>query len=76
MSFPSLILPIVVSLVVSICLQALDGGYLALLMIEAARGKKLPDAVESGIMASGFILLMAAGLLLIIRDTLTLTGLG
>eukprot|EP00884_Botryococcus_braunii_P021151 jgi/Botrbrau1/771/Bobra.0181s0025.1 len=57
-------------------LPALDGGYLALLLVEAARGKKLPDGVESGIMASGFILLMAAGLLLIIRDTLTLTGLG
>lgn len=54
----------------------MDGGYLALLLVEAARGKKLPDEVESGIMASGFILIMAAGLLLLIRDTLTLSGLG
>ena len=32
-------------------MQALDGGYLALLVAEAVRGKKLPQGVEQGIMA-------------------------
>ncbi|EIE19004.1 intramembrane metalloprotease [Coccomyxa subellipsoidea C-169] len=54
-------------------LPALDGGYLALLLAEAVRGKKLPAGVEQGIMASGFLLITAVGLLLVLRDTLNLT---
>ena len=54
-------------------IQALDGGYLALLLAEAVRGKKLPAGVEQGIMASGFLLITAVGLLLVLRDTLNLT---
>lgn len=53
--------------------QALDGGYLALLLAEAVRGKKLPTGLEQGIMASGFLLITAVGLLLVLRDTLNLT---
>ncbi len=53
--------------------QALDGGYLALLLAEAVRGKKLPAGVEQGIVASGFLLITAVGLLLVLRDTLNLT---
>lgn len=59
--------------VCALCLQALDGGYLALLAAEAVRGKKLPAGVEQGIMASGFLLITAVGLLLVLRDTLNLT---
>jgi hypothetical protein len=32
--------------------------------------------VEQGIMASGLLLLLATGAVLVVRDTLTLTGLG
>ncbi|CAK0786395.1 hypothetical protein CVIRNUC_009608 [Coccomyxa viridis] len=53
-------------------LPALDGGYLALLVAEAVRGKKLPQGIEQGIMASGFLLITAVGLLLVFRDALNL----
>ena len=58
-------------------MPALDGGYLALIALEALRGgTKLPEGVEQGIMASGFLLLLATGVVLVVRDTLTLAGLG
>ncbi len=89
-------------------LPALDGGYLLLLAVEAARGKKLPEQVEQvgkrgearaaafsggvvvrsgppahcgacvvvggaqGFMASGFLLLMAMGFSLVVKDTINL----
>lgn len=53
-------------------LPALDGGYLLLLAVEAARGKKLPQALEQGVMASGLLLMMALGVGLVIRDTVNL----
>ncbi|GIL77034.1 hypothetical protein Vretifemale_6605 [Volvox reticuliferus] len=54
-------------------LPALDGGYLLLLGLEAVRGgRKLPAVVEQGVMASGFLLLTALGVGLVIRDTLNL----
>ncbi|XP_024404172.1 uncharacterized protein [Physcomitrium patens] len=53
-------------------LPALDGGYLFLIALEALRGKKLPEGVEQGIMSSGFLLLLAVGIVLIVRDTLNL----
>lgn len=57
-------------------LPGLDGGYLALQLAEAVRGgKRLPQQLERGIMSSGFLLLTATGLFLIVRDTLNLTGL-
>ncbi|KVI02023.1 PDZ domain-containing protein, partial [Cynara cardunculus var. scolymus] len=54
-------------------LPALDGGSLALILVEAIRGgRKLPLEVEQGIMSSGFTLVFVLGLFLIIRDTLNL----
>ena len=53
-------------------LPALDGGYLLLLLLEAARGKKLPDGIEQGVMTSGLLLMMVLGVGLAIRDTLNL----
>eukprot|EP01023_Acetabularia_acetabulum_P019488 TRINITY_DN19935_c1_g1_i1.p1 TRINITY_DN19935_c1_g1~~TRINITY_DN19935_c1_g1_i1.p1 ORF type:complete len:497 (+),score=84.45 TRINITY_DN19935_c1_g1_i1:44-1492(+) len=53
-------------------LPALDGGYLLLLAIEGLRGKKIPQKVEQGVMASGFLLLMMVGIVLIVRDTVNL----
>jgi len=53
-------------------LPALDGGYLLLLGIEAVRGKKLPQALEQGVMASGLLLMMFLGVGLVIRDTINL----
>ncbi|OVA07818.1 PDZ domain [Macleaya cordata] len=54
-------------------LPALDGGSLALLLIEAVRGgRKLPQDVEQGIMSSGIMVVLLLGLFLIVRDTLNL----
>ena len=57
-------------------LPGLDGGYLAVQAVEAARGgRRLPKEVVGTIMSSGFLLLTGMGLVLIVRDTLNLTGL-
>ncbi|XP_008804310.1 probable membrane metalloprotease ARASP2, chloroplastic [Phoenix dactylifera] len=54
-------------------LPALDGGSLALLLVEAARGgRKIPREVEQRIMSSGILLVVMLGLFLIVRDTLNL----
>lgn len=54
-------------------LPALDGGSLALILIEAARGgRKLPIELEQRIMSSGIMLVLILGIFLIIRDTLNL----
>ena len=53
-------------------MQALDGGYILLLLVEAARGKKLDKVVEQTFMASGFLLLTGLGIFLIARDALNL----
>jgi len=54
-------------------LPALDGGFLAFLLLEAIRGgKKLPVVVEQTIMSSGLLLLLTLGAVLIVRDTLNL----
>jgi membrane-associated protease RseP (regulator of RpoE activity) len=54
-------------------LPALDGGYMLLLAIEAARGgKKLSKEVEGAYMFCGFVLLLSMGVLLIVRDTVNI----
>lgn len=53
-------------------LPALDGGYLALLLLEAVRGQKLPSSVEQGVMTSGLLVLLVLGVGLVIRDTINL----
>lgn len=54
-------------------LPALDGGSLALILVEAARGgKKIPQEIEQRIMSSGIMLVFLLGVFLIIRDTLNL----
>jgi membrane-associated protease RseP (regulator of RpoE activity) len=54
-------------------LPGLDGGYLALIALEALRGgKKLPYGIEQGIMSSGVLLLLALGVMLMVRDTINL----
>lgn len=55
-------------------LPALDGGYLALLLIEAVRGKRLDKEVEQTISAGGILLLLLSGIALIVRDTAGLLG--
>ena len=56
-------------------LPALDGGYLALILLEALRGgKRLPKDVETAVMTSGLLLLMVSGVALIIKDTFNLAG--
>lgn len=54
-------------------LPALDGGTLALILIEAVRGgRKLPLEVEQRIMSSGITFVIILGIFLLIRDTLNL----
>ncbi|KAL9241099.1 hypothetical protein vseg_015248 [Gypsophila vaccaria] len=54
-------------------LPALDGGSLALILLEAARGgKKLPIELEQRIMSSGILIVLFLGMYLIVRDTLNL----
>lgn len=54
-------------------LPALDGGSLAFILIEAARGgRKLPFDLEQRIMSSGIMLVIILGVFLLVRDTLNL----
>ncbi|KAL8506756.1 hypothetical protein ACS0TY_017595 [Phlomoides rotata] len=54
-------------------LPALDGGTLALILVEAARGgRKLPLEIEQGIMSSGIMVVLILGVFLLVRDTLNL----
>jgi membrane-associated protease RseP (regulator of RpoE activity) len=50
-------------------LPALDGGQLAFLLIEALRGKPLPNRIQENVMQTGLMLLLGLGIFLIIRDT-------
>ncbi len=53
-------------------LPALDGGQLVFLLLEALRGKPLPDRILEGIMQTGLFLLLSLGIFLIVRDTVSL----
>lgn len=55
-----------------LAIQALDGGYILLICIEAVRGKKLDKVVEQTFMASGFLLLTGLGMFLVVRDVFNL----
>lgn len=50
-------------------LPALDGGQLAFLMVEAVRGKPLPERLQENVMQTGLVLLLGLGVFLIVRDT-------
>lgn len=50
-------------------LPALDGGQLAFLLVEALRGKPLPDRIQENVMQTGLVLLLGLGMFLIVRDT-------
>lgn len=55
-------------------LPGLDGGYIAFLALEAARGKKLQKEVEAYIMGTGLLLLTGVGVLMVVRDAIHLSG--
>ena len=57
----------------SLPLPLLDGGQLALLIIESIRGKPVPEKFQLAFMQSGFILLVGLSVVLIIRDTTQLS---
>ncbi|KAF3553195.1 hypothetical protein F2Q69_00017144 [Brassica cretica] len=64
----SALLSINLAVIILLPLPALDGGTLALILLEAVReGRKLPVEVEQGIMLVVFV-----GLFLIFKDTLSL----
>jgi len=50
-------------------LPALDGGQLAFLLIEALRGRPLPQRLQENVMQTGLVLLLGLGVFLIVRDT-------
>lgn len=50
-------------------LPALDGGQLAFLLVEALRGKPLPERIQENVMQTGLVLLLGLGVFLIVRDT-------
>ena len=47
----------------------LDGGQLAILLLEFIRGKPIPERIQIAFMQSGFVLLVSLSIILIIRDT-------
>ncbi|ABX09207.1 RIP metalloprotease RseP [Prochlorococcus marinus] len=53
----------------SLPLPVLDGGQFALILIEAVRGKPVPEKIQLAFMQSGFLLLIGLSIVLIIRDT-------
>lgn len=53
-------------------LPALDGGQLLFLLIEGLLGKPLPNKIQEGIMQTGLVLLLGLGVVLIVRDTVSL----
>jgi membrane-associated protease RseP (regulator of RpoE activity) len=50
-------------------LPLLDGGQLVLLLLEAARGRPLPERFQLAVMQSGLLLLLGLSVVLIVRDT-------
>ncbi len=58
-------------------LPALDGGHILFLLLEAVRGRKLPNQIEERVMQTGLVLLLGLGVVLILKDTLAIvTGVG
>ena len=53
----------------SLPLPILDGGQFTLILIEAIRGKPVPERIQIAFMQSGFLLLVGLSVILIIRDT-------
>ncbi len=54
-------------------LPLLDGGQMALLLIEGVRGKPVPERLQLAFAQSGFLLLVGLTLVLVVRDTSQLT---
>ena len=50
-------------------LPLLDGGQLALLLLEGLRGRPLPERFQIAFMQSGFVLLVGLSVVLIVKDT-------
>ncbi len=57
----------------SLPLPLLDGGQLALLLIEGVRGQPIPPKLQIAFMQSGLLLIIGLSLVLIIRDTAQLS---
>ena len=50
-------------------LPLLDGGQMLLLVIEAIRGRPVPERLQLAVAQSGFLLIVGLTLVLIVRDT-------
>ncbi|GAB4217760.1 MAG: RIP metalloprotease RseP [Synechococcales cyanobacterium] len=53
-------------------LPALDGGHLVFLILEAMRGKRLPRHLEERVMQTGLVFFLGLGVVLILKDTVTI----
>ncbi len=53
----------------SLPLPLLDGGQMALLLIEGIRGKPIPEKIQTAFLQSGFLLLVGLSVVLIVKDT-------
>lgn len=53
----------------SLPLPLLDGGQMVLLLLEGARGRRLPQRFETVFLQSGFVFLVGLSVLLIVKDT-------
>ena len=57
----------------SLPLPLLDGGQLAILIIEGLRGQPIPKNIQLAFMQSGLLLIIGLSVVLIIRDTAQLS---
>ncbi len=57
----------------SLPLPLLDGGQMALLLIEGIRGRPIPEKIQTAFLQTGFLLLVGLSVVLIIRDTTQLS---
>lgn len=53
---------------------ALDGGHLVLLILEGLRRRPLSRRLEERILTAGFVMIMGLGMVLIVKDIMTVPG--
>ena len=58
----------------SLPLPLLDGGQMLLLVLEALRGRPVPERFQLAFAQSGFLLLLGLTVVLIVRDTTQLSA--
>lgn len=70
----AVILSIELAIINLLPLPALDGGHIVMLLMEKLRGRPLPRQLEERILVAGFAMIMGLGMLLIVKDLMTVPG--